>query len=118
MDRIVLNVKYNPNDHHRRSIRIPGYDYSSQNMYYVTICVQDRECIFGSIKNNEMILNNIGLIVEEEWNRTTQLRPNVNIDEYVIMPNHIHGILNFVHDYGVVGVTGPVTPTTTFMKNS
>ena len=52
--------KYNPNIHHRRSIRLKGYDYSQEGLYFITICVKDRECLFGKIENNEMILNDAG----------------------------------------------------------
>ncbi len=89
-----------PTKHHRRSIRIPGYDYTSEGWYFVTICLQDKRCLFGNVRGNKMILNNIGLIVEMEWKRTAQLRQNIILDEYIIMPNHIHGIivLNNKHD--------------------
>ena len=85
---------YNPKKHHRKSIRLPGYDYSEAGWYFVTICVHNRECLFGKIQKNKMVQNNLGLIVEMEWNKTSQLRQNINLDEYIIMPNHIHGIIH------------------------
>lgn len=88
---------YHPGKHHHRSIRLSGYNYSEEGWYFVTICVQDRECLFGKIHDNKMIFNRYGLIVEMEWIRTAQLRKNVYLDEYVIMPNHFHGII-VLHD--------------------
>ncbi|GHV57144.1 hypothetical protein FACS1894182_05260 [Bacteroidia bacterium] len=84
---------YHPDLHHRRSIRLPDYDYSQQGLYFVTICVQDRECLFGDIDKEEMRLNEIGKIVRNEWLKTAELRPNVKLHEFVVMPNHFHAIL-------------------------
>lgn len=86
-------MKYNPKFHHRKSIRLKHYDYSNPNWYFVTICTKDKECLFGEIKNGRMILNNIGSIVKEELFKTKEIRRNVDIDYYVIMPNHIHAII-------------------------
>ncbi len=79
--------------HERRSIRLQGYNYTQPGYYFVTICAHDRECIFGKIVDGQMILNEYGKIVETEWMRTAQMRANVNLDEHVIMPNHLHGII-------------------------
>ena len=84
---------YNPEEHHRRSIRLKEYDYSEPNWYYLTICTHDKKNLFGEIKNGKMIMNDFGKIVNEEWLKTKALRKNVDLDEYVIMPNHFHGIL-------------------------
>ncbi len=84
---------YNPKLHHRKSIRIKEYDYTNQNWYYITICTKDKQHCFGEIKNGKMILNKFGQIVEEEWLKTKQLRGNIDLDYYVIMPNHFHGII-------------------------
>ena len=97
---------YNPEIHHRKSIRLKGYDYSKNGIYFITICTNNRENLFGKITttkitNNpvgahcmcpepKMILNQYGKIVEEEIIRTTEIRENILINEYVIMPNHIH----------------------------
>ena len=88
-----VTMKYNPEKHHRRSVRLREYDYSQPGAYFVTICTWDRECIFGNIINGEMELNEYGRIIEEEWLQTGYVRLNVEIDQYVVMPNHIHGIL-------------------------
>jgi REP element-mobilizing transposase RayT len=86
-------LKYNQEKHHRRSVRLQGYDYSGPGAYYITICAWNRECIFGEIIDGEMKLNEYGKVVHREWMCTGNIRPNVELDEFVIMPNHIHGIL-------------------------
>lgn len=78
---------------HRRSIRLKEYDYSWVGWYYVTICTSGRACLFGELVNDAMVLNKTGKIVEEEWLKTTTIRPEVELDHYVIMPNHMHGIV-------------------------
>jgi len=79
--------------HNRKSIRLKEYDYSQGGWYYITICAKDKKCAFGKVVNGKMILNEIGKIVEGEWFKTKQIRPNVDLDYYIIMPNHIHGII-------------------------
>ncbi len=86
-------MSFNPNIHHRRSIRLKGYDYSRAGLYFITICCEDRICRFGNIVDGEMILNAYGQIAHEEWMRTPQLRPQIELDAFIVMPNHIHGIL-------------------------
>jgi len=86
-------IKYNPEIHHRRSIRLRGYDYSQCGAYFITICVQHRKCLFGKIVNGEMILNEYGKIVELCLNAISTHYQNVILDEYIIMPNHIHIII-------------------------
>jgi putative transposase len=88
-----LNMNYNPNIHHRRSIRLKGYDYSQAGLYFITICCQDRICRFGKIENGEMILNEYGEIAHNEWMKTPELRPQIELDAFIVMPNHIHGII-------------------------
>ena len=78
---------------HRRSIRLPEYDYTQAGVYYITICSHEREHIFGEICDGQMVLNAIGQIVADEWSQTAQKRPNIALDAYVIMPNHVHGII-------------------------
>ena len=85
--------KYNPNIHHRRSIRLKGYDYSLQGLYFITICCQDKICRFGHIQNNEMILNEFGQIAYNEWVKLNQRFSNIELDAFQIMPNHIHFII-------------------------
>ena len=88
--------------YHRRSIRLKGYDYSQTGMYFVTICTKDRENLFGEIRDEEMILNKLGKIVEKEWHKTSEKRKNVGLDEFIVMPNHLHGII--VINYQIVGI--------------
>ena len=76
-----------------KSARLQGYDYSGDGLYFVTICTDNRELFFGDVKNNKMILNDVGQIVANEWRKTEIIRPDVFLDEWVIMPNHLHGIL-------------------------
>ncbi len=86
---------YNSEKHHRRSIRLKEYDYSSPGWYFITLCSQDREFLFGDIKNGKMILNDYGKIVSQIWNNLPVRYP-IKIDENIIMPNHFHGIINIV----------------------
>ena len=86
-------VKYNPNIHHRRSIRIKEYDYSQAGAYFVTICIQDRINLLGKIVNDVMALNDAGKMVNEQWLELSLRYPSIKLDNYVIMPNHFHGII-------------------------
>jgi len=80
-------------EHRRRSIRLKGYDYSTAGGYYVTAVAFHRECLFGEIVDGEMQLNDLGRIVEACWSEIPSHFPNVEVDAFVIMPNHIHGII-------------------------
>lgn len=84
---------YNPEKHHRRSIRLKDYDYSSEGCYFITLCTQKREFLFGDIEDGKMILNEYGKIVDLIWNKLPERYP-IEIDGYVVMPNHFHGIVN------------------------
>ena len=87
-------MAYDPERHHRRSIRLAEYDYRQNGAYYVTLCTHERECLFGEIDGGgAMHLNEYGGIVLEEWERTGIVRANVILDALVVMPNHVHGIL-------------------------
>lgn len=77
----------------RRSIRLEGYDYSDQGPYFIAICTSNRQPSFGNIVSHEMILNEIGDIVVEEWHRSAEVRPGLILDVFIVMPNHIHGIV-------------------------
>ena len=96
-------MKFNPDIHHRRSVRLKGYDYSSSGWYFVTICTYKKEWLFGEIVENMILLNEIGRLVKDEWIRTAHIRENVSIDEFVIMPNHVHGIIVINEINGNVG---------------
>jgi hypothetical protein len=86
-------MRYDPEKHRRRSIRLKGYDYSQAGVYFVTICTQGRACLFGEVVDGEMRLNDAGRMVVAEWERLPALFPNVVLDAFVVMPNHIHGIV-------------------------
>jgi putative transposase len=98
-------MKYNPEVHHRRSIRLKGYDYTQPGAYFVTICTYQRAEIFGSVINGEMKLSALGEIVQAEWRRSAEIRKEIQIfdDEFVVMPNHLHGI-NWIVDVGADAV--------------
>ncbi len=81
------------NRRNRRSIRLGGYDYSHTGAYFVTICTQHRECLFGDIVNGKMILNDAGRMVQTGWDEIPTRYPGIDIDAFQIMPNHIHGII-------------------------
>jgi len=89
-----MSGKYDPNIHHRRSVRLDGYDYSQDGWYSVTMCAQNHACMFGNIVNDQMRLNNAGLMVRTWWRKVGGKFPSVQTDGYIIMPNHFHGIVN------------------------
>lgn len=84
--------KYNSNIHHRRLVRLKGYDYSQEGLYFITICAQNRTCLFGEIIAGEMRLNQVGEIVAQEWIKSAEIRKEIKIYEYIVMPNHFHAI--------------------------
>jgi REP element-mobilizing transposase RayT len=86
-------MTYDKKRHHRRSIRLKGYDYSQPGLYFITICVRKMECLFGKIENEGMILNDFGLIAHREWEKLTERFSNFELDVFQIMPNHMHGII-------------------------
>ncbi len=91
-------MKYDPEIHHRRSIRLKGYDYSRSGYYFVTMCTHNRECLFGEIINGEMALNEYGGIVSESWKWLGVQYDHVELDAWTIMPNHMHGIIVINND--------------------
>src|SRR4029078_8339293 len=84
---------FDPQRQHRKSIRLKGYDYSSEGAYYVTIVTQGRKCLFGEIIEGEMHINEYGEIVQKWWHEIPIHFPNVELGAFVIMPNHIHGLI-------------------------
>ena len=96
-----MPMPYNREIHHRRSIRLKGYDYSQEGLYFITICVQDRECLFGKIVDHPiMILNDAGKIADQCWLAIPQHFPDVVLHEYIVMPNHVHGIIEITNNVG------------------
>jgi putative transposase len=86
-------MPFNPLIHHRRSIRFRGYDYSAPGAYFVTIDTHRMKCLFGKIVNGVMRLNDYGEIAHAEWLKTPSIRPEIMLDEFQIMPNHMHAII-------------------------
>ncbi len=84
--------KYDPRIHHRRSVRLRGYDYSQAGAYFVTICAQGRRCLFGEIHEKEMYLNEFGQIAYDEWEKLPERWKHLELGAFQIMPNHMHGI--------------------------
>jgi len=105
---------YNPNIHNRHSIRLKVYDYSQAGLYFITICVHDRKCLFGEIvvgvddvrddnvrvekfqSRQEMILNDAGKIADECWLEIPKHFPNAVLHKHIVMPNHVHGIIELI----------------------
>ncbi len=86
-------MKYKSEEHHRRSIRLVGYDYSQPGAYFVTICTFQKKCVFSEIVDGQRRLNDWGRIVHEEWFRSARVRPEIELDACVVMPNHMHAIV-------------------------
>ena len=82
--------------HNRKSIRLQGYDYGQAGLYFVTMCCHDRICRFGHVENGKMVLNDWGKIAHSEWLKTSELRPNIELGAFVVMPNHVHGIIHII----------------------
>ncbi len=89
----MAKFKFDPKQHHRRTIRLQGYDYASEGGYFITICTKERQCILGRVLEEKMFSNAFGKIVEECWNEIPKYFPLIQLDAFVVMPNHIHGIL-------------------------
>lgn len=103
-------MKYDPQKHQRRSIRLKGYDYSQPGWYYITLCTHNREHLFGSIKDAKIVLNGVGQIIQNEWLKTGTIRENISIGEFVIMPNHLHGIIQIMAEGAYRNTPQPNTP--------
>lgn len=97
-------MQYGPKLQRRRSIRLSKYDYSQAGWYFVTICSKDRQCLFGNIVNGKMVLSGIGQEAAKCWEEIPNHFPNVSLDEYVVMPNHVHGIIRISKTQDAVGV--------------
>ena len=89
------------NKYRIESTRYRGYDYSSPGKYFITICTKNKIRYFGKIDNGKMILSETGQIAEKFWREISDHFPNIKLDEFIIMPDHIHGILIINQDYFV-----------------
>lgn len=94
--KVVLLRKFNPEIHHRRSIRLKGFDYSRPGYYFFTICTKGRENIFWEIINKRVQLSNLGKILEITWLDLPNHNSNILLDAFVIMPDHFHGIIRII----------------------
>ncbi len=103
-------MPYDPQKHHRRSIRLKGYDYTQPGAYYVTLCTKVRQCLFRDVVKGEMRLNSLGHIAFTCWEAIPDHFPHVELDAFVVMPNHVHGIL--VISETIVGTQQCCVPTT------
>jgi len=97
-------TQFDPKKHHRRSIRLQGFDYSQAGAYYVTMVTWHREFLFGEIVNQEMMLGQYGAIVQKWWQEIPSHFPNVETGAFVVMPNHVHGIIFILERRGTVSV--------------
>jgi len=108
-------MAFDPEIHHRRSIRLQHYDYALAGAYFVTICAQNRACLFGAISEGQMQANDHGKIVHECWEDLPNHYENVILDEFVAMPNHVHGIIILTNNTVGAGfkpaLTGEPAPT-------
>ncbi|MCX5699502.1 MAG: transposase [Candidatus Omnitrophica bacterium] len=108
----------------RRSIRLADYDYSRAGYYFVTVCVNERRNLFGDIDGGKIMLNGVGIMVEDNWNKLQQRFKFIELDEFIVMPNHLHGVIvivgaplvgaqngDVVTDDGDDGATTRVAPT-------
>jgi putative transposase len=82
--------------HHRRSIRRKGYDYAQPGAYFVTTCAQGGECLFGEIVSGQMRMTDVGQMVHETWYAMPRHYAGIEVDMFVVMPNHVHGIIRLV----------------------
>ena len=97
---------YDPKKHHRRSIRLKDYDYSQAGAYFVTVCTRDRQCLLATMTGDTAVPTEIGCLVQSAWHELRQHYAHVELDKFVVMPNHLHGIIVLTDDgrRGGVGV--------------
>jgi len=103
---MTQKTNYNPEMHHRKSIRLNEYDYSQPGMYYLTICTHNRQFFFGDITGEEMRLHDAGIAAVNCWDEIPKHFPNVLLDQCIVMPNHVHGIIVITEAAGANGDVG------------
>ena len=110
-DRLVAPAE-TPSQPRRRSIRLPGYDYAQAGGYFLTLVTRHRECLFGRVVDGKVVSNEFGRAVEAEWLRTREIRREIMLDAFVIMPNHVHAIVFIAGDMDAApaGETASSTP--------
>ena len=102
-----MSPKFDPRKHHRRSIRLPNYDYAQAGAYYITIVTWHRECLFGEVVKGEMVLSKFGLVAKQQWEKLPTRFLNIELGAFVIMPNHMHGIIGIMAGRGTAGNLNP-----------
>jgi len=104
-------TQFDPKKHHRRSIRLPNYDYTQAGAYYITVVTHNRELLFGEVVDGEMKLSNLGQIAQREWERLPKRFNQIELGAFVVMPDHVHGII-IIHDNrrGTAGVLRIIVP--------
>jgi putative transposase len=102
-------MKYNPEIHHRRSIRLKGYDYSQAGLYFITACTQHRQCLFGGVAKGEMVMNDAGKMVTQQWHDLSTRFNQIELHEFIVMPNHCHGIIKITVRVPLVGTLTEMT---------
>jgi len=103
-------MKFDPQKHHRRSIRLKGFDYTQSGAYYITIVAHQREHLFGEVVNGEMKLNKFGLVAKQQWEKLAKRFKRVELVVFVIMPNHMHGIIFIADEHGDTAVGANPNP--------
>jgi putative transposase len=98
-------MRNNSTRRHRRSIRLQGYDYAQDGMYFFTVCTYNRQLLFGNVTNGEMTVNELGRVVCDQWCKSTDIRHEIELDTFIVMPNHAHGIIALKNP-NVVRATG------------
>jgi len=109
-------MKFNPDIHHRKSIRLRGYDYSQAGLYFITICTHERLPLFGKIDDGKMVTNDAGLVAKKCWQEIPDHFPQIILDGFVVMPNHIHGIIEIRDTVGAKNLL-PLQNVETAMKH-
>ena len=94
-------MPYDPRLHHRRSIRLKDYDYSLPGDYFLTICTQDKRRLLGSVIKGRVCLSHAGMMVSEVWRNIPTRHTGVELDTFVVMPNHVHGIVRILYPKAV-----------------
>jgi putative transposase len=103
-------MPYDPDRHHRRSIRLQKYDYAQVGAYFVTFCVQDRECVLGEVTGDDVNLSDAGEMVAQVWDDLPSRFPGVELDAWVVMPNHVHAIVVIAGEVARQGAASSAPP--------
>ena len=100
-------MPFDPDRHHRRSVRLRNLSYAEPGLYFVTICTHGRQRLFGDVGAGEMVLSEFGRIARDEWLRTPEVRPYVVLDAFVVMPDHVHLLFGILPHEGNAEASSP-----------